>query len=141
VVRNTKLGFKTKIWNENLINIYDSEIGDNCNIASFVEISNSIIGDNVKIQAFSFICSAIIEHNVFIGPRVTFTNVKYPRSDSRGKFQGIIVRSGCSIGAGAIILPGVTLGENSVIGAGAVVTKDVDPSITVVGNPAKKMSK
>jgi len=141
MIINSNIHPDTKIWNEDLVNIYESNIERDCNIGSFVEIGHSIIGARCKIQAFCFICTALIREDVFIGPRVTFTNVKYPKANTRGYFKGIVVKEGCSIGAGAVILPGITIGEYSIIGAGSVVTKDVEAYSTVYGNPARKIEK
>jgi acetyltransferase-like isoleucine patch superfamily enzyme len=79
----------------------------------------------------------VIGDDVFLGPRVTFCNVKYPSAKKRGTFQGATVKDGAVIGAGAIILPGVTIGEGATVGAGAVVTKDVQEGTIVIGSPAK----
>jgi UDP-2-acetamido-3-amino-2,3-dideoxy-glucuronate N-acetyltransferase len=127
----------TKLWYPELSNIGKCVIGKDCRIHSQVWIGDGvIIGNNVKIEAFVFIPDGvIIEDNVFIGPRVTFTNDKYPPSHGT-KWSGTLVKEGSAIGAGAVILPGVTIGKNSMVGAGAIVTKDVKPSETVVGNPA-----
>jgi UDP-2-acetamido-3-amino-2,3-dideoxy-glucuronate N-acetyltransferase len=131
----------TKIWQPNLCNLYNYEIGRDCSIGAFCEISGAAIGNRVKIQAFCFIPPGIvIKNDVFIGPRVTFTNDNYPPSHGTA-WQQTIVEDFVSIGAGAIILPGVTLGEGSRIGAGAVVTRDVAPHTTVAGNPARVMEK
>lgn len=128
---------ETIIYKPELSNIQDCTIGEGCKIHSHVWIGNGVvIGDRVKIQAFSFIPTGVtIEDDVFIGPRVTFTNDKYPPS---GKWSNTIVKKGASIGACATILPGITIGENAKVGAGAVVTKDVPPNTTVVGIPAKE---
>lgn len=124
------------------INIYNSEIGENTRIAEFVEIGGSRIGNNCSIQAFVFIPPGVeIEDDVFIGPRVTFCNVKYPRAYKRGEFEKTIVKKGATIGANCTILPGIIIGEGAIIGAGAVVTKDVPPYTTVVGNPAKELER
>lgn len=134
------VGKGTKIWHPELSNIDDSvEIGYNCKIHSHVWIGEGVrIGNNVKIQAFSFIPSGvIIQDDVFIGPRVTFTNDKYPPSGSKNKWLITIVKRGASIGAGATILPGLLINENARVGAGSVVTKDVPAGVVVCGNPAK----
>ena len=128
-----------KFYHPELSNISENAtLGDGCIIHSHVWIGDDvIIGNRVRIQAFTFIpTGVIIEDDVFIGPRVTFTNDKYPPSMTDG-WDNTFVEVGVSIGAGAIILPGVTLYKGSMIGAGAVVTKDVGPLETVVGNPAR----
>ena len=133
----------TRVWYPHLSNIHPkADIGEYCVIHSHVWIGEDVhIGNNVKIQAFSFIPDGVtIEGNVFIGPRVTFTNDKYPPSGGKG-WQKTLVCAGASIGAGAIILPGITIGEGAKIGAGAVVTKDVPNFTTVVGNPARPVDK
>lgn len=130
-----KVGKKTKIWNPELSNIADSTIGTNCVVHSHAWIVQASIGNNCKIQAFAFIPPGVtIEDDVFIGPRVTFTNDKHPPSDN---WSETIIKKGASIGAGAVILPGVTIGENAKIGAGSVVTKDIPPNVVACGNPAR----
>lgn len=137
-----KVGKGTKIYQEELSNIRECEIGENCIIHSHVWIGdNVIIGNNVRIQAFSFIPEGVrIDDNVFIGPRVTFTNDKNPPSD-KTRWQKTYVLEGARIGAGAIILPGVVIGENAMVGAGAVVTKDIPNGEVFVGNPAKELKR
>ena len=133
------VGNGTKIWHEHLSTILDCYIGENCIIHSHVWIGHGVeIGNNCKIQAFSFIPSGVkIGNNVFIGPRVTFTNDKYPPQTSSDKWLQTIIEDDVSIGAGAVILPGITIKSGARIGAGAVVTKDVQRSQLVVGNPAR----
>jgi UDP-2-acetamido-3-amino-2,3-dideoxy-glucuronate N-acetyltransferase len=131
----------TIIYHPELSNISETAIiGDNCKIHSHVWIGAKVkIGNNCKIQSFAFIPDGVtIEDNVFIGPHVCFTNDKKPPSGGK-EWQPILVKRGASIGAGAIILPGITIGENVMVGAGAVVTKDVPDNITVVGNPARPL--
>lgn len=145
---DVKIGKGTKIFHPDLVNLYGCEIGKNCKIGALVEIRKTVrIGNNVKIQAFAFIPEGVtIEDDVFIGPHVCFTNDKYPKAvSSEGglkrpeEWQTIetLVKRGASLGANSTILCGVTVGENAMVGAGAVVTKDVPPNVTVVGNPAK----
>ena len=144
-VTRCKLGNNTKVWEP--VNMYDCVVGDDCMIGTFVEIQGGVvIGNKVKVQSHSFICEGVtIEDNVFIGHHVVFTNDKYPRSvNSDGKMATrtdwkllkTIIKKGASIGSNATILGGVTVGEYALVGAGAVVTKDVPPHATVVGNPA-----
>ena len=132
------IGKGTRIWNPELSNINpEAEIGEGCVIHSHVWIGKVSIGNHVKIQAFSFIPDGVtIEDECFIGPRVTFTNDKYPPSHGQG-WSETFVRKGASIGAGAVILPGITLGEGCRVGAGSIVTKDVPPGVVVCGNPAQ----
>lgn len=134
-----KVGNNTKIWHEHLSNIQDCEIGDNCKVHSHVWIGDGVkIGNNVKIQAFSFIPSGvIIEDDVFIGPRVTFTNDKYPPAGTSDKWMETTIKKGASIGAGAVLLPGITIGENSRIGAGSVVTRDIPANVVACGVPCR----
>ncbi|HMH44584.1 MAG TPA: DapH/DapD/GlmU-related protein [Pyrinomonadaceae bacterium] len=129
------------------VNLYGCQIGDGTRIGSFVEIQkNARVGRNCKISSHSFICEGVtIEDEVFIGHGVTFINDKVPRAtNSKGELQteddwkpvSTLVKRGASIGSGATILCGVTIGERAVVGAGAVVTKDVAAGTTVMGNPA-----
>jgi len=129
-----------KIWHPELVNIYgDCQIGAFCNIGCFVEIGPGvIIGDNVSIGAFCFIPSGVmIENDCFIGPGVVFCNDKYPPGPKDG-WLPILVKTGAKIGAKVTILPGVTIGERTLVGAGSVVTKNLPPDIIVMGNPARR---
>ncbi|KKQ25807.1 MAG: Transferase hexapeptide repeat containing protein [Candidatus Woesebacteria bacterium GW2011_GWA1_37_8] len=142
------VGENTKLYNSQLSNLYGCEIGNDCVIGTFVEIRKGVrIGNKVKIQAFAFIPEGVtIEDEVFIGPHVCFTNDIYPRSTKAdGSLQTnndwteikTLVKRRASISANATIVCGVTIGENALIGAGAVVTKDVPANEIWVGNPAK----
>jgi len=135
---NAIIGKDTKIHQPDLVNIYGCKIGERCSIAAFVEIgADVIIGNDVQIQAFTFIPKGVrIGNNVFIGPNVTFTNDKYPPSPEIWWFKTII-EDGVKIGAGALLITGITIGKGAFIAAGAVVTKDVDPGVTVMGIPAR----
>jgi acetyltransferase-like isoleucine patch superfamily enzyme len=139
IIKGAIIGEGTKIYDQ--VNLFYCKIGKNCKIDAFVYIEGGVeIGNNVKIRAFTFIPEGVkIEDDVFIGPRVTFTNDKYPRA--RGKWRPLttLVRKGASIGAGAIILPGVTIGQYAIVGAGSVVTEDVEDYAIVVGVPARKI--
>jgi len=130
------------------INLYGCRIGDNTKIGTFVEIQKGAkIGKNCKISSHTFICEGVtIEDNVFVGHNVTFINDLYPRATAAGgKLQTdedwtcipTFVKKGASIGSSATLLSGITLGENAIIGAGSVVTKDVPPNTIVAGNPAR----
>lgn len=135
-----KAGKNTKIWHSELSVLLNCVIGERCTIHSHVWIGNNVvIGDDCKVQAFSFIPDGVvIGSNVFIGPRVTFTNDKYPPSSD---WSETTVGDFVSIGAGAVILPGVRIGSHAMIGAGAVVTKDVPCGTMVYGNPAREKKK
>ena len=136
---NVYVGEGTRIWQPEKSNIYgDGKIGKNCNIGALVEIRHPQIGDDCKIQAFVFIPEGVkIGDRVFIGPHVCFTNDKHPKATGEWELLETVVEDGANIGAGAVILPGITVGKGATVGAGAVVTKDVTPGCTVVGNPAK----
>lgn len=132
----------------NFVNAYGCTIGDDTRVGSFVEIQkNAIIGMNCKISSHTFICEGvIIEDDVFIGHHVCFINDKYPRATSSPgvlqtekdwKVVPIIVKKGASIGSGALIMCGVTIGQNALVGAGAIVTSDVPDSSVVVGVPGR----
>lgn len=132
-----KVGKNTKVWDEKGL-WGEYEIGDNCVIGKFVEIGGAKIGNNCKIEAFAFIPpGVIIEDEVFVGPHVCFTNDKNPKAVGDWKITPTLVKKGASIGGNATIICGVTIGENALVGAGAVVTKDVPAGKTVVGNPAR----
>ncbi len=145
IISDVEIGKNVKIFN--FVNLYSCSIGDNSKIGSFVEIQkNATIGKNCKISSHTFICEGVhIEDNVFVGHNVTFINDKYPHSTTKSgelqtetdwKVVETFVKKGSSIGSSSTILCGVTIGENSIIGAGAVVTKDVSPGTIVVGVPA-----
>lgn len=138
-VQSVNIGQNTNVWQYCVI-FKNAVIGDNCNICAHTLIENDVvIGDAVTIKSGVFIWDGItIEDNVFIGPSVTFTNDKYPRSKVYpSEFSKILICKGASIGANATILPGITIGRYSMIGAGAVVTKDVPDYAVAYGNPAK----
>jgi len=136
------IGKGTKIWHPELVNIYGCRIGDDCNIGSFVEIGPDVeIGNRCKIQSKVFIPKGVtIGDDVFIGPGVIFLNDKHPPSKGEWLAVKTFVEDGVAIGGGALILPGIKLGKGCVIGAGAVVTKDVQPYMTVIGVPARCMT-
>jgi len=124
-------------------NLYKCKIGRNCKIESFVYIEEGVtIGDNCKVKPHVFIPTGVtIEEEVFIGPNVTFTNDKYPRAKGDWELLKTIVRRGASIGANSVILPGIKIGRNAMVGAGSAVTTDVPDGATVCGNPAKPIAK
>mgnify|MGYP001613751235 CR=1 FL=1 len=141
LIRDCKIGKGTKIWN--FVNLYECEIGENCTIGTFVEIGKGVkIGNNCKIETGTFIPSGVtIEDNCFIGHNVVFTNDKLPKIGKEWQIKKTFVKQGASIGANATIVCDVTIGENSLIGAGAVVTKDVPANSVAVGNPARIVRK
>jgi len=121
------------------VNLYGCKIGRDCKIAAYVEIQRGVtIWDRCKVEAFAFIPSGVtVEDEVFIGPHAVFTNDLHPKAVGEWEVVPTLVKKGASIGAGAVIVCGVTIGEGATVGAGAVVTKDVPPGVLVVGNPAK----
>ena len=126
------------VYFPHLSNIQSRHIGKGARLHSHIWIGDKVrIGDGVRVQAFAFIPNGVTIHdNVFIGPRVTFTNDRHPPSN---EWSETIVEDHVSIGAGAIILPGIRIGAHAVIGAGAVVTHNVPSGATVVGNPARTL--
>lgn len=138
-VKEALVGEDTRIW-QFVIILSGARIGKNCNICAhcFIE-SDVVIGDNVTIKSGVYLWNATrIENDVFVGPNATFTNDIMPRSKVYPEsYMGITVKRGASIGANATLLPGITIGEYAVVGAGAVVTKDIPPYAIVAGNPAK----
>lgn len=142
-VQSTQIGENTNVWQFCVV-LPNAVIGSNCNICSHCLIENDVfIGNNVTLKSGVQIWDGIeIQDNVFIGPNVTFTNDLKPRSKCYPEdFLKTKVCKGASIGANATILPGITIGEGAMIGAGSVVVKDVPANTTVVGNPAKEINK
>lgn len=143
-----KLGKNVRL--HDFVNLYGCEIGDEVKIGTFVEIQKGVkIGNRCKISSHTFICEGVtLEDEVFVGHGVVFTNDRLPRAtNQKGELQTeadwkciqTLVKRGASIGSGATLLCGVTIGENAMIGAGSVVTKDVPAGATVAGNPARIM--
>ncbi len=150
IAPDVTLGENVKIYN--FVNLYGCEIGDESKIGCFVEIQkNAKIGKRCKISSHTFICEGVtIEDNVFVGHNVTFINDKLPRatndkgilqSEEDWEVEPIVVKKGASIGSSATLLSNITIGENAIVGAGSVVTRDVPPNTVVAGNPAKVLRK
>lgn len=138
-VQSKHIGEGTSVWQFAVV-LPGARIGKNVNICAQVFVENDVVvGDNVTVKCGVQLWDGVtLEDDVFVGPNATFTNDPYPRSKVYlGKFPRTLVKRGASIGANATILPGVTLGEGCLVGAGAVVTKDVPPHTLVVGNPAR----
>jgi acetyltransferase-like isoleucine patch superfamily enzyme len=145
IADNVKLGRDVRIFA--FTNLYGCEIGDETKIGTFVEVQKGArIGRRCKVSSHSFICEGVtLEDEVFVGHSVTFTNDLYPRSTASGQMQTeadwecrpTVVKCGASIGSGATLLCGITIGEKAIVGAGAVVTKDVPAFAVVAGNPAR----
>ncbi len=138
-VQSENIGDGTRVWQFSVI-LKDAVIGSNCNICAHTLIENDvIIGDDVTVKSGVYIWDGIrIEDNVFIGPCVAFSNDKYPRSKQYpAEFLQTTIKKGASIGANSTILPGVTIGNGAMVGAGSVVTKSVPDFSVVMGNPAR----
>jgi acetyltransferase-like isoleucine patch superfamily enzyme len=146
IAPDVKLGRDVKL--SKFINLYGCEVGDETKIGAFVEIQkNAKIGKRCKISSHTFICEGVtIEDNVFIGHGVTFINDSYPhattaagdlQTEADWKVERTVVKRGASIGSGSTIISNISIGENAMVGAGSVVTKDVPPNSIVAGNPAR----
>lgn len=133
-VLSKNIGKNTNIWQYCVI-LPNAKIGDNCNICSHCFIENDVvIGNNVTVKNGVYLYDGItVEDNVFIGPNTTFCNDRYPKSKNKDfKLEPIVIKKGASIGANATILPGVTIGENALVGAGAVITKAVENNTKIL---------
>lgn len=150
IAPNVKLGKDVRVFD--FVNLYGCEIDDGTKVGAFVEIQKGVrVGKNCKISTHTFICEGvIIEDNVFVGHNVSFINDKHPRAtnpdgsmqtEADWKVVSTVVKQGASIGTSSTILCGVTIGENAIVGAGSVVTKDVAPNTVVAGVPAKLLKK
>ena len=141
VFKDVEIGEGTVLHDQ--VNLFKCKIGKNCKIDAYVYIEEGVvIGDNCKIRPLVFIPTGItIGDNVFIGPNVSFTNDKYPKARGEWKLLPTRIEKGVSIGANSVILPGVTIGEDALVGAGSVVTKNVPSGVIVAGNPAEIISR
>ena len=146
IADDVKLGKNVRL--SRFINLYGCEVGDETKIGAFVEIQkNAIVGRRCKISSHTFVCEGVtIEDNVFVGHGVTFINDSYPRAtkddgelqtEKDWSVERTVVKRGASIGSGSTILSNLVIGENSIVGAGSMVTRDVPPNSIVAGNPAK----
>jgi acetyltransferase-like isoleucine patch superfamily enzyme len=146
IAEDVKLGANVRL--SKFINLYGCAIGDETKIGAFVEIQKNVrVGKRCKISSHTFICEGVtIEDNVFIGHGVVFVNDTYPRATASGgrlqteedwKVEPTVIKRGASIGSGATILSNISIGENAIVGAGSVVTKDVPANAIVAGNPAR----
>jgi UDP-2-acetamido-3-amino-2,3-dideoxy-glucuronate N-acetyltransferase len=134
-----EIGEGTRIW-QFVVVLKNAKVGKNCNICAHTLIEGDVvIGNNVTVKSGVYIWDGSrVEDNVFIGPNATLTNDAMPRSKQYpDSFSGITLKRGCSIGANATLLPGITIGEGAMIGAGSVVTKNVPDHAVVIGNPAQ----
>src|SRR3954471_5708786 len=150
IAPDVKVGKDVKIYA--FVNLYGCSIDDNSRVGTFVEIQKGAsIGKNVKVSSHTFICEGVvIEDNVFVGHNVSFINDKYPRAtnpdgsaqtEADWKVVKTLVKKGASIGTSSTILSGVTIGENAIVGAGSVVTRDVPDNAVVAGVPARILKK
>ncbi len=147
IADSVKLGKDVRIFQPELVNLYGCTIGDDTKVGAFVEIQkNATIGARCKISSHTFICEGVaIEDEVFVGHGVMFINDRFPRATAAGELQTeadwVVVptriKRGASLGSGSVLLCGITVGENAMVGAGAVVTKDVPDNAVVAGVPAR----
>jgi len=146
ISEDVKLGTNVKL--AQFVNLYGCEVGDDSKVGAFVEIQkNAKVGARCKISSHTFVCEGVtIEDNVFVGHGVVFINDSYPRATTAEgelqterdwKVETTLIKKGASIGSGSTILARVTIGENAIVGAGSVVTKDVPANAIVAGNPAR----
>jgi acetyltransferase-like isoleucine patch superfamily enzyme len=150
IASDIKLGRNVRI--SGFVNLYGCEIGDETKIGAFVEVQKGArIGPRCKISSHTFICEGVtIQEGVFVGHNVTFINDRYPRATTANgqlkteadwRCDRTFIKRGASIGSGATLLGGITVGENAIVGAGSVVTKDIPANAIVAGNPAQVLNR
>ena len=147
ITDDVQLGSGVKIFHPQLVNLYGCRIGADTKVGAFVEVQkNAFIGERCKISSHTFICEGVtIEDEVFVGHGVMFINDRFPRATAGGALQTeadwevvpTVIKKGASIGSGAVIMCGITVGERALIGAGAVVTRNVPADAVVKGVPAR----
>jgi acetyltransferase-like isoleucine patch superfamily enzyme len=140
IAEGASIGPGTTVW-QFVVVLDGAAIGADCNLSAHTLVEGgAVLGDRVTLKSGVYVWDGItLEDDVFCGPNATFANDRYPRSKQAFKLERTIVKKGASIGAGAVILPGITIGERAMIGAGAVVTHGVDDDAKVAGNPARAL--
>lgn len=137
-MESSDIGPDTRVWAFAHV-MPGARVGAECNVCDHTYIDNGVVvGNRVTIKSGVYLWEGmVVEDEVFLGPHATFTNDRFPRSRQPWTCERIVIKRGATVGAGAVVLPGTTIGERAMVGAGAVVTRDVEPDTVVVGNPAR----